>query len=265
MTTENRGNEGSESLTNPPGSGIRPDAPDMPDSRVVIDPVALQQGHEPDTVDLRGVLYVPAALVVTFVIAYTVVTLVINSTKRDWTPPGPNEDRDRRAQAPLNERLSRIEKERLEGLQEFKGDPSVRPGDPAYLRSRVPAEEGNSPQYHPEELRPNSEHGKKLGLQDYGPVREEWRKQLNLPATATRIPVEEAIKIVGGNSAGKKDQPYLAAQMKDGKPVELADLLGAGPKPSNPQWDGPAKAKKDKKDPHAGHGHGPEKKPGGHD
>ena len=154
MTTENRPHEGSQPV-NPPGH-FDPHAPE----NVTINPVALKQGHEPDTVNLRAVLYVPIALVVTFIITYVVVTIVVHEARSSPGEPSMNVQAAKRGKAPIEERLGRIsssdpkaehKQPRLEGAQQFQFDPSVAPNDPAYMRSRLPAEDGNSPHYHPED------------------------------------------------------------------------------------------------------------------
>lgn len=234
MTTENRPHEGSQPLTNRPGH-LDPHAPDMPDSRVLIDPVALQQGHEPDTVNLRSVLYVPVALVATFVLAYVVVTIIVSSSRNP--EKSENNSAARYRSAPINERIGRIsstdpraaaKQPRLEGLEEQQQDPSVAPNDPAYMRSRLPSEEGNSPHYHPEDLRPTSKVAKEMGLQDF--------KWLDSGKKVARIPVEDAVKLVlSAQKPGAQGQPYLPVQMKDGKPVELKHLQLRAPTAANPQ------------------------------
>jgi hypothetical protein len=229
MTTENHPHEGGQSGNSPPGH-FDPHAPE----HVTINPEALKQGHEPDTVNLRAVLYVPIALVVTFIVTYAVVTIVVH--ERRSSPGEPTNWRltEKRSNAPIDERIARIsstnpkaeyKQPRLEGAQQFKFDPSVAPNDPAYMRSRLPAEDGNSPHYHPEDLRPSSKVGKEMGLQDY-----QWLDPANGIA---RMPVEEAMKIILDfkvKDPKGKERSFLAS-----KDVELSELLRQGPTPSNPQ------------------------------
>jgi hypothetical protein len=114
-------------------------------------------------------------------------------------------------------------------VQEYKQDPSVARNDPAYMRSRLPEEKGNSPHYHPEDLRPSSE--KQMELQRYT-----W---LDKAGGVARIPIDEAMKLVlTAKNPNAKDKSFLLFQMRDGKPVELKDLLRRGPTPSNPQGSG---------------------------
>ncbi len=160
-----------------------------------VNPLSLKQGHEPDRIDVRPILYVGAVLLVTFVATYTAVTLIVNSLRATSTETPGNRLAANRGEAPLKDRLNRIsstdpkaetKQARLDGLDRLKGD------DPPWVRSAEPTEEGNSPKYHPEDLRPSSALGKKLGLQDYG-----WA---NHEKTAVRLPIAEAMKLLSEGS-----------------------------------------------------------------
>jgi hypothetical protein len=260
MTTENRPHEGSQPVSHPPGEGIPSHGHDTPDNRVLIDPIALAQGHEPDTVHARTILYVPLALVVTFAIAYAVVTAIVSGTRGAGVREPSNNPRAAvRGEEPINERVARISSSdakaevrqpRLEGAEQFKMDPGAAPNnqDPYYFRSRLPEEEGNSPQYHPEDLRPSSALGKKLGLQDYGEVNPAIGTLPGVPKGAVRIPVTEAMKlVVAGPGAKGAAGKYVLPISKN--PVDLRTVQAPNAY-ANPQWANP-----DQDDEHAGHDH----------
>ena len=133
-----------------------------------VNPVSLKQGHEPDRIDVKPILYVGGVLIVTFIVTYTTVTLIVNSLRATSTETPNNRIAANRSEAPLKDRLNRIsssdnkadyKQPRLEGLERLKGE------DPPWVRSTERTPEGNSPHYHPEDLRPSSDLGKKLGLQ----------------------------------------------------------------------------------------------------
>jgi len=206
-----------------------------------VNPEALKQGYEPDTVNIRAILYVPVVLVLCFLVTYWIVTKIVVYTRQGPPPPVVNEANAERGLAPINERLGRISSEpgahpeykqpRLEGGQLLKGDPAQ-----PFVKSYEPTETGNSPHYHPEDLRPSSELGKKLGLQDY--------KWVDEKKGIAALPVSEAMKAVldAKNPSGK---PYLKQ-----KPVELGQLLQQGAKASNPHWNWNGSPKESSEVPH---------------
>ncbi len=196
-----------------------------------VNPQALAQGHEPDKVDTRIIIYVPLILLVCFLLTWLTVTWIINYIRSPSTEKPKNQMAAVRQAEPINERLGRInsstplaevKQPRLDGLNRLKNE-----GEPVYVRSFAPTEDGNSPQYHPEDLRPSSEVSKKLGLQSYS-----WIKKDEL----ARIPLQEALKMVlKAKNPKSPSGSFIAIQQKDGKPVQLADLLKSGPTAANPQ------------------------------
>src|SRR4029078_4395140 len=100
MDTDNHAHRGSQPVTTRPGT-LDPNAPDMPDTQVLLDPVALKQGHEPDTINLRSVMYVPIALVLTFALAYLIVTLTIRNLRAPAKDSGSGSLAAKRNEAPL--------------------------------------------------------------------------------------------------------------------------------------------------------------------
>lgn len=153
-----------------------------------VNPESLKQGYEPDKINVRLILYVPVAIFFTFVLAYVVVTVIIDNLREGHKTPGENLPATARNEAAMNDQLSRISstnpkadvrQPRLEGLNELIKDGQS-------VQSNVPTKEGNSVQYHPEDLRPSAERWKIL--QEYG-----WRDKSK---DIVRIPIMEAIKVL---------------------------------------------------------------------
>lgn len=124
-----------------------------------VNPAAIRAGHEPDVFAVRPILSIPAAVVITFVIAFAVAGVVFwyfVSAPRD---PMANPQTVARNKAPLNERLDRInenptpnrevDQPRLEPLQRLENNGQYITQPPL---GGVKA--GNSPELHPEDLRP---------------------------------------------------------------------------------------------------------------
>ncbi len=197
------------------------------DTSGYVNPEALHRGHEEDKVDIKSILYVPLALVATFVLAYVVVTLIINSVRAPSTEKPDNPKRAKLNEAPINDRFARIDSSdpkaeekqpRLEGMQQVEG------ADLPYWRSMLPTKEGNPRWFHPEDMRITSAYAKELGLQDYAWVDEEKK--------VVRVPVETALKLVlSAKDPKNAGVDYLAASKE---PIPR-DNLKDGSKPSNPQ------------------------------
>jgi hypothetical protein len=204
---------------------------DAPNAEV--NPQSMKQGHEPDTVNLRAILYVPVVLVICFFFTYLIVTKIIEYARAPV--PTPNTLAAKNNEGSLDQRLSRISSDdekakykqpRLEGAQLLESN------DPLpFVRSYDPSKEGNSPQYHPEDMRPSSAHGKDLGLQEY-----KWVDEKN---GIVRLPVEEAMKIV---LEAKNPKDSSKKYILNGT-VELKQLQPDAPKQSNPQLSGSATEK----------------------
>jgi hypothetical protein len=122
-----------------------------------VDQASVERGHELDTFNVKPILMVPVVLGVAALIAYGVVTIVFNSVVSEMKPSGGDQRAEKKYSAPINERLDRtsstsdkaeVKQPRLEGLKRYKfGD------QPVFNRSFLPEEEGNSPEYHPEDMR----------------------------------------------------------------------------------------------------------------
>lgn len=217
-----------------------------------VNPESIKLGHEPDKINARTILYVPIALVITFALAYFTVTLIINYMRAPSTEKPANElaakhNKTLFNQRQLNERLGEISSTdknaavkapRLEGLQELNSD------RPPFMISSLPTEKGNSPAYHPEDLRTTSELARKLGLQSYL-----WKDK---DKSLIRIPIAEALKLLG---EGAKDKDSDAGKLyskvlKFEKKVNPEELRQGLPTAGNPHWGSIPKAEVKKE---AGH------------
>jgi hypothetical protein len=200
-----------------------------------VNPQALQQGHEPDKVNARALLYVPAVLVVCFIITFVIVTKIVDYVRAPSTEKPDNALAAKHNDAPINDRLGRISSEfdeakkplykqpRLEGAKQLDTN------EVPFVKSYEPTKEGNSPQYHADDMRPSSAHGKELGLQDY--------KWVDEKHGIVRLPIEAAMKaVLEAKNPSDPSKRLIVVQEKDGKPVELSSLLRPIGKPSNPLW-----------------------------
>ena len=198
-----------------------------------VNPVSLKQGHEPDRIDVKPILYVGAVLLVTFIVTYTTVTMIVNSLRATSTETPNNPIAAKRSESPLKDRVNRIsssdpraevKQPRLEGAERLKGE------DPAWVRSTERTEDGNSPHYHPEDLRPSSDLGKKLGLQDYA-----WADK---EKSVVRLPIEQAIKLLSAGSkaedAGSDAKKLYLKVLKFEDKVKPEDLRKLQPTQANP-------------------------------
>ena len=199
------------------------------DTSGYVNPEALQRGHEEDKIDVKSILYVPLALVATFVLAYVVVTLIINYVRAPSTEAPANPVAASRNKAPINERFERIDstnpnaeykQPRLEGLQRVEGN------DEPYWRSMTALKDKKNPRwFHPEDMRISSEYAKELGLQSYMWV-DEHKKAL-------QIPVTEAMKIaLAAKDPGNPAVGFIGIAKE---PIPRDDLKDQS-KPSNPHW-----------------------------
>jgi hypothetical protein len=177
-------------------------------------------GYEPDTFSIKPVLAVPIAVIITGVIAYVVTWLLFaNIFDPKINNPEPTfEAAAKRNAEPLNDRLGRIsstdpkaefQQPRLEGLvqtQKAKPDPNRDYTITAEFTPMLPTKEGNSPQVHADDLRP------------------ERIKELNTtepaPGGVPRVPIDQAI-----------------ADLVKGKLLPARE--GALPLDVDPNWDRP--------------------------
>lgn len=159
-----------------------------------VDPAALKLGHEPDLFQVKPILSIPFAVLVTFLIAFSVAAgvFVFVMAKGKETDPRAHPAGLARGEAPLNERLARISQKgsttvpsevdqpRLETLQLLQGNDKAG----FQFTTQPPTPNGNSPWIHPEELQP----GRYEGLH-----RTEYT---NKEKTTARIPINDAMKLL---------------------------------------------------------------------
>jgi hypothetical protein len=173
---------------------------------------AVKAGHEPDKFAVRAILYVPALLVLTMLVAFAVVTAVILTYYTRYKPadPASNPQAGQLTNADINDRFGRISSTVPKDLKTRDGEvikdsavPQPRleylkqtqpetPTDPAYLRSKRPTNSpSNSPEIRPEDLRAENYVDpltRERVLATYG-----WR---NVDHSVARVPINEAIKMV---------------------------------------------------------------------
>jgi hypothetical protein len=192
-----------------------------------VDQAALKRGHELDTLQDRPVYYFGVFLILLFVTAFSIVTGIFTLLYRPGAPTIGNEKAIRHNHMALDQRLDTIagpadpkvpdrpkgDQPRLDLLDKLRADlPESDPlADPrAEFASRVgtslrlPNERGNSPDYHPEELRGD----RYPDLQKAG---------------KDRMPINEAIKkLAGGGSlkAVEKAGESVPTPATDGEPKE---------------------------------------------
>ncbi|MFO0798065.1 MAG: hypothetical protein U0804_11370 [Gemmataceae bacterium] len=205
-----------------------------------VDPAALKLGHEPDVFEVKPIMSIPFAVVVSFVIAFAVAAGVFAFVMAKAKEPDPRSHPAglARGEAPLNERLARISQKgstsvpsevdapRLETLQRLQGNDKA-----VYqVTTQPPVPTGNSPWIHPEELLPGR----------YAPLnRAEFT---NKDKTTARIPIDDAMKLViekkmlpsagGPRPQGVVDQPTNGNAGRGGLPK--ASEAKAAPKAAEP-------------------------------
>lgn len=147
--------------TNPhDGTTPTPGSPSANPYGGAVDSGAIQRGHEADSYDFKSVLSVPLLVIVFFVLAFATVTIIFSFVSQSEVDPNANPWAVKQNEAPLNERLNRIQRggevnqPRLEPLRERSGD--------ARAITRPETATGNSPELHPEDIRPNKENTPEL-------------------------------------------------------------------------------------------------------
>lgn len=193
------------------------------------------KGYEPDQFGVKTILAVPAVVIVTAVLAFVITWVIFGNLfdPRFDNPPADVPMAGLRNAVPLNERLARISSTdpnaevnapRLEGMKQT--EVIFRDGNPdnpsrynvvsSEMSSTQPLAKGNSPYYHPEDLRPERAVGLAGG---------------KTPDGAARIPIEQAIDRLAAGGAGLTDtkdvkQPIFADW---DQPKESNGGIGAKP------------------------------------
>jgi hypothetical protein len=148
------------------------------------DPQILERGHEADTYDALSVWSVPILVVVFFVLAFVTTTILFYFLAPAPERPEAHPLAVEQNRVPLEQRLARItrggevDQPRLEPLR-------IRTGD-ARAITRPEAPEGNSPEIHPEDLRPSPTTTPDL-------YRSGW---LDANKTAARVTIDQAMHLV---------------------------------------------------------------------
>lgn len=147
------------------------------------DPEVIARGHEADGYDPTSVWSVPLLVVLFFVLAFVTTTILFYYLAPQPASPDTHPLAAERNKAPLEERLARItrggevDQPRLEPLR-------IRTGD-ARAITRPEAPVGNSPEIHPEDLRPSPTTTPDL-------YRRGW---LDPNKTAARVTIDEAMRL----------------------------------------------------------------------
>jgi len=207
--------------------------------------------YEPDKFAVKTILAVPAAVIVTGILAFVTTWLLFSNI---FDPKINNPEPESKAaaeknNAPLNDRLARISSDdpnaevmqpRIEGMQRTKiykqdGGPDIT----AEMTTTQPLTEGNPPRLHAEDLRPE----RIRELSTYG-------EEKSAETTRVRIPVDKAIEIaISGkllpHAQGALPLPIDAAP---DRPKESNSGHGRtpGPTPATPKKE-PDKKEPDKK------------------
>ena len=160
-------------------------------------------GHEPDTFNSKPILTVPVFIGGVMLFAFILVSIMFFYFRDvvDTNDPGANPIAKAKEDRPINQRFASIsstdpkadvKQPRLEFLQEANRTRNgSKDQDPAFLRSVRPSEAGNSPQYRPEDLRPDNYVDpitRQKVLRDYA-----W---VSKDKGVARIPVNVAIKVL---------------------------------------------------------------------
>jgi hypothetical protein len=146
-------------------------------------PEVIARGHEADGYDPASVWSVPLLVVLFFVLAFVTTTILFYYLAPQPPSPDTHPLAAERNKAPLEERLARItrggevDQPRLEPLR-------IRTGD-ARAITRPEAPVGNSPEIHPEDLRPSPTTTPDL-------YRRGW---LDTNKTVARVTIDEAMRL----------------------------------------------------------------------
>jgi len=231
-----------------PADALDLSAPDDSGGGGGVDPVALKLGHEPDLFQVKPILSIPFAVLVTFVIAFAVAAGVFTyvMAKGRETDPRAHPAGLARGNESLNDRLARIslkgsttvpsevDQPRLETLQRLQGNDKA--GFQATTQPPVPT--GNSPWIHAEELQPGRYEG--LNRAEY----------LDKDKKTARIPIDDAMRLLieqkrlpaaanGARPQGVVEQPTNGNAGRGGLPK--APEQKAAPKEAAPKAPEPAK------------------------
>jgi hypothetical protein len=204
-----------------PADATRLDAPDLPATGGGVNPDAIRAGHEPDAFYVKPILSIPAAVVITFIVAALVALGVYTYFMAVPADPMANPQAVARNREPLDERLARIERAGLEkNVQREVDQPRLEPlrrlANEGQVTTQPPLPTGNSPEIHPEDIRPDLRPDKVPGLFQAG-----W---VGAGKKAARIPITDAMKLATDKKAGANVLPVR----KDPIRLPTSDQLPSG-------------------------------------
>ena len=188
-------------------------APDEHGGGGGVNPQAIRAGHEPDAFAVKPIMSIPLAVVIAFVIAFTVAAgvfaYVMGNVRDD---PQAHPEAIARGNAPLNERLDRIDREGSHDSEAKKSErrevdqprlePLKRLANDGQVTTQPELPTGNSPQIHPEQIHPT----RVDALQKAGYVGNDKK--------FARIPIEDAMKLAVEN------KEILPARKDPSKPLQ---------------------------------------------
>jgi len=191
MAEPTKGSDG-----NWPNKVTDPHAPDDSAGPAQIPEAVMKAGHEPDLASGKSIVPVPLAVLAFFVIAFGTTTALVA-----WVLiPGKldklaNPQAVKQNSADLNTRIGRIDHDpkkqeqqpRLEWIRETNLD------DQAVNFTAQPTIKGNSPEFHPEDLRPTGKYASELGLDsnDKGMIPIEFAMKIAAEKAKGILPVAE--------------------------------------------------------------------------
>jgi hypothetical protein len=193
-----------------------------------VNPDAMKAGHEPDnTFAVKPILGVPLAVVITFVIAFSVAAGAFAYFRTPEPDRYAHPDAIEKAKQGTNDRLSAIDraglqKNDLRQVDQPRLEPLKRLEADGLFHLRVPMPTGNSPEIHPEEIKPD----RVAALQSAGYADKDHK--------FAKIPIADAMRIAVA------DKAMFPVQKNGSKPTPTADKPsssngGAGVQPALPK------------------------------
>jgi hypothetical protein len=254
MSTTNPGGDAPRPVEGPrPGAGpewphdaTRLDAPDDSAGGGGVNAAAIRAGHEPDAFYVKPILSIPLAVVVTFVIAFGVVTVIFAFVMVSRADPTAHPAIVKENEKPINDQLAGIDRKGANGNPNVKSDNSRNEANQLLEESgqtitRFPLKNGyNSPVLHAEDVNPALRPDKVPGLTTAA------------PGTGT-VTIDKAMADAGGDQKTslvpvRKDPVKLAGS--DPRPTGANAGRGVSPKPPKfPEAKTEAKGETPKADP----------------
>jgi hypothetical protein len=230
-----------------------PGAP-MPDDHGAMgapSPATVARGYEEDVYDSRTVLSVPILVILFFVLAFGTVTILFGFIAYPKGSAGAHPEAAERNKRPLNERL--MDNDRgLGSAKTGDGQPRLEPlrlrSGPARAITRPELPAGNSPEIHPEDIRPSKERfpamygegGSGVGIgQVMGLDQAALKSLFPVQKGATTLPASEHVPTLANAGRGASESKVILPPLPK----------GAEPKANGPKKEGNQPEKKDQKQP----------------